>query len=458
MVLAENVIKGGTKLIITSGSKLVSTETLLIKDGATLNNSGTIIFKKNLSNETPGQNSIGSGIAEFSGTVNQTITGINQIQDIRINNPAGVTLGGQTLINGQLILDVGMVTLDIYDLMLGPLATIAGSPSALSMVIATPNGMLKKGFPTGYTGSFTFPVGDNTSTAEYSPVTLDFNVATTDVNDIGIAVVNDKFPDPAVNGNFLNRYWLVNCYCTNLNCTASFQYAPADVVGDESVLSCSRVGETTWTTYGLTNPVSHTLSAIGFTTGGFYTGVKSNTPPLDQQVKNVTLGNGTSNCYDAIHSLTIAGGGSTFLVKNGGSVTLVAGQRVTMLSGTTVKPGGYLHAFISANGSYCGAVPSMLATTSGEAETTGAEAFTKSSWIKIYPNPTADKVIVELVQTEQTEGASISIYNMQGARLLEKSFGHGTRFEFSLAEKPVGCYLFHVQSDGKSELAKVIKQ
>ncbi len=456
--LSETIITSGSKLIVASGTKLVTAGTLVIKDGGTLNNSGTVIFKQNLTNETPGENDLGSGLAEFSGIANQTITGVNHIQDLRIYNGAGVTLAGPTLVKGTLILDNGKVDLGSNDLRLGPLGVIGGTPSVLAMVIATGSGMLQKEFPVGYTGSFTFAVGDNTDTPEYSPATLIFSVANSVVNEIGITLVNARFDDPAINGNYLKRYWMFDWYGTAVNCDATFQYTAADVVGDESVLSCTRIGSPTWITYGLTNPVSHLLSATGLTSLSWYTGVRSNTAPVDNQVQNVTLENGMTSCYSAINHLTVAGGGKIFLVKNGASATLVAGGSVTLGYGTTVQPGGYLHAYITTNGNYCGAVPGMVATTAGENEQQGIEFSANGRWVRIYPNPTSDKVIVELEPNGMPSGASVSIYNMQGERLMTRSFGSGSKFEFSLNGKPVGCYLFHVVSGGKSEIAKVIKE
>ncbi len=72
---AENVITTGTTLKVLVGTTMVSIDNLVIKSGATLNNSGTFILKKNLTNENASPNNVGSGTVELSGTVSQNITG-----------------------------------------------------------------------------------------------------------------------------------------------------------------------------------------------------------------------------------------------------------------------------------------------------------------------------------------------------------------------------------------------
>lgn len=60
-----------------------------------------------------------------------------------------------------------------------------------------------------------------------------------------------------------------------------------------------------------------------------------------------------SLCYNAIESLTIAGDGNQFIVESGGNVNLIAGKSIFLKSGTSIKPGGRLHAWITTDGSYC---------------------------------------------------------------------------------------------------------
>ncbi|MCX6304310.1 MAG: T9SS type A sorting domain-containing protein [Bacteroidetes bacterium] len=421
---ADKVITSGTTFKVTAGTTVVSAENLVVKSGATLDNAGTLILKKGLTNEYATPNSIGSGTAEFSGTASQTISGQNIIQHLNTNNSAGVTIGGNTRVNGILTLTSG------------------------------------KEFPSGFTGTFSYPVGDDTGTPEYSPVTLTFSGGTFGSgNYAGVSLRNIVYPDPNITGNYLNRYWTISqSGITSFSCNASFQYVAADVSGTENKLSCTRVNPAPWVAYALTNAAAHQLTALGLGSFGSFTGVKTATPPANQELANITIPNGVSTCYDATQILTIAGSGNVFLVDNGGSVTLVAGSKVYMLAGAKVSSGGYLHGYITTNGTYCGAAFNpLVANTFLKEDELGVTPGVKNQFVKLYPNPTADIVIVELVGTDANTVASVTVYSMQGCQLLQKTMIGDAKLQFSLSGRPVGMYMVHVQSGERSEIAKVVK-
>jgi hypothetical protein len=457
--IAENVLTNGTILKGTAGTFMVSSTALDIKSGATLDNAGTLILKNNLTNENGSPNYIGTGTIEFSGTANQTISGQNIIQNLTVNNAAGVTIGDNTTVNGTLTLTNGTITLGSDNLLLGASATISGTPSASVMIIVTSTGELRKEFPAGFTGIFTFPVGDDNGTSEYSPVTLTFTGGTFAAgNYVGVSLKNEMYPDPNITGNFLNRYWnITQSGITNFNCNATFQYLSADVVGTENKLSCTKVNTLPWITYSPTNAISHILSANGIVAFGSYTGLKSTTTPLNQDLANVIIPNGVTTCYDAQQILTVAGNGTTFLVENGGNVTLVAGISILLLEGTTVNSGGYLHGYITTNGNYCGTMLNPLVANLVDEQTLGVETMVKNKFIKVYPNPTTDIVIVELIDAGSTDVANVTVYTMNGGKLYQKDFKGESKFQFSLAGKPVGIYMVHVQTGERSEIAKIIK-
>lgn len=72
--------------------------------------------------------------------------------------------------------------------------------------------------------------------------------------------------------------------------------------------------------------------------------------PQNLNLQGFKIVNGETACYGAYQTITLAGGSSTFQVQSGGNTTLIAGQKVSMLPGTTVQSGGHLWAYITTSG------------------------------------------------------------------------------------------------------------
>jgi hypothetical protein len=58
-------------------------------------------------------------------------------------------------------------------------------------------------------------------------------------------------------------------------------------------------------------------------------------------------------CFNSAGTVTIAGDGKQFTVEAGGHASIIAGENIILKDGTTIKPGGNLHAWISTDGIYC---------------------------------------------------------------------------------------------------------
>jgi len=242
---------------------------LYLTSGGTLNNVGTLVLLGNLTNN--GNASLGSGSVKFAGTSSQSVSGTNTFQNLEVNNTAGITIDGTTTVNGILTLTNGLVTLGTNNLLLGPSASIAGTPNANKMVVATGSGQLQKQFSGN--GTFSYPVGDNTGTAEYSPVSLSFTSGVYGSgNWAGVNLVNSPYPGSTV--SYLNRYWIVSSNgISGFNCNAQFNYvSPADVVGTESDIYCVRVAPLPSTDYNIANTTLHQLTANGLSSFGTFTG------------------------------------------------------------------------------------------------------------------------------------------------------------------------------------------
>ena len=169
-----------------------------------------------------------------------------------------------------------------------------------------------------------------------------------------------------------------------------------------------------------------------------------------------TVGNGQNQCFNAIHTITVAGTPTTFTVQSGGSATLVAGQNIIYLPGTIVESNGYMHGYIAPGGPYCGViVPPMVAVKSATEE---LQPVARTSFFRVYPNPTTGTFTLELNQESQAENASVEIYGIQGEHVFNTRLQGENKHVFTLEGKPSGCYFIRVICEDKAGTMKIIKQ
>jgi hypothetical protein len=292
-------ISSGGKMAIMAGSMMTSTNDMKVASGGTLDIQGTLILKKNLINEYATPNSIGTGTLELSGTTAQSVSGQNIIRNLVVNNTAGVSIGGNTRVDGTLTLTNGVVSLGTNNLTLGPIASVSGTPSASKMIAADGTGQLRKEFAS--TGSFTYPVGDVSVTPEYSPVTLAFTSGTFGSNNYaGVNLKDETYASSDITNNYLTRYWnLTQNNITGFNCNATFQYLVADVTGTESGISCVKVNPLPWEGYSAANTATHVLTANGINTFSTFTGASIHSATLKVFLEGLYAGSGTMNqAYD----------------------------------------------------------------------------------------------------------------------------------------------------------------
>jgi len=290
----QTTVNSGTTLRVSPGTTLVTVGTLIIQSGSTVNNQGTIILKSNLNNLNPSTNDIGTGTIVLNGTTLQTVNGSNTMGTLSINNASGAMLNGNTTINTALNLALGVIDIGPNNFVIGTVASITGSPSASSMVIADESGEFRKLF--SGTGSFTYPVGDNSGTNEYTPVTITFTAGSFNSSSYaGVKLTNSAHPTSS--GSYLNRYWTLSQ--SNIAAFVSniiFQYVTTDIVGAESQIYCARVEPSPTVYYDLANTTLHRLTANGVTAFGTFTGQMMSTDKtlnLTLYLEGLYIGSGT---------------------------------------------------------------------------------------------------------------------------------------------------------------------
>lgn len=164
------------------------------------------------------------------------------------------------------------------------------------------------------------------------------------------------------------------------------------------------------------------------------------------------VGQGEVSCENALHTITVAGSGSSYLVQNGGSATLIAGQKIRLLVGTHVFHGGYLHAYITHNGTYCCSIPGNKST-----EITHIPDVTQPpEGIRIYPNPNQGSFVLETNGQSGEIKTMVCIYDMTGKLILQEELPDRENHTISLNGHSRGIYFLRLSSGSRIETGKIV--
>ncbi len=179
-------------------------------------------------------------------------------------------------------------------------------------------------------------------------------------------------------------------------------------------------------------------------------------PPLPL---HVTLGNDTVAassvfCSSAIQTITVAGNGSSWLVVQGGSATLIAGQRILMLPGTTVEPGGYLDAHIVGPSGYC---PDASPVKSRENYSNAIPEFRTGNKLALFPNPTTGCFTILMAEGDHETEAEAEIIHSTGTWIKTIHLTPGKAVHADLEGMPAGLYLLRVPGNPAYKTTRIMK-
>jgi hypothetical protein len=172
-------------------------------------------------------------------------------------------------------------------------------------------------------------------------------------------------------------------------------------------------------------------------------------------LQNIVVANGTTVCYDALQTLNVAGGGTTFIVETGGSATMIAGHNICYQPGTLVQPGGYLHGYITTTGEYCSTMQSPVYENISNSRET--PSFSVHSLFNIYPNPTPGDFMLEYTGNDKPLQTTVEIYSMSGMKLTAGTYSSETRHMLSVSNLAPGIYFIHVITGKNAEVVKLVK-
>ncbi|MBP6978649.1 MAG: T9SS type A sorting domain-containing protein [Bacteroidales bacterium] len=199
------------------------------------------------------------------------------------------------------------------------------------------------------------------------------------------------------------------------------------------------------------------LSALASLEGNYY----------DLVLQNITINNLETFCYDALHNIHVAGNGTSVIVEEGGELFLIAGNNILLKTGFHAQSGSYFHGYISDAGCTAPFQPVTVPVTDNEQITyhnedqgkeTTTDELNRSDYLKIYPNPTTGKLIIELYSIVPQKSNTIWIFDRLGKRIHQQEVRRPGKTELDFTPYPDGIYLVRVLRGAKPELVKVVKQ
>jgi hypothetical protein len=168
-------------------------------------------------------------------------------------------------------------------------------------------------------------------------------------------------------------------------------------------------------------------------------------------LNGVVITPGQDICFEALQTITV-GGAEPFIVQNGASAYLVAGQNIIMLPGTQAQNGSYLHAWITTDGTYCNPPPAVLLATPEIVNENGRLAF------KVYPNPTPGICTLEILESEDFSTMLLEIYNILGENIVSAYLPSDKYYTIDLSKRNRGIYFIRLMIGDKVGVKKVIRQ
>src|SRR5258707_4885661 len=173
------------------------------------------------------------------------------------------------------------------------------------MIIASGGSEVKKAFAS--TGSFLFPIGDNTGALEYSPVTVDVTSGSFSSAYIGASVVDSKHPSNASSTDYITRYWNVTqTGITSCVATVTGTYVAADINGTEANTKAARLdgsfnqSTNPWVKYAVLGGNTLTATGVTITAGqvSAFTGITGSDPTAGIFRGGATICTGNSVSFD----------------------------------------------------------------------------------------------------------------------------------------------------------------
>ncbi len=143
----------------------------------------------------------------------------------------------------------------------------------------------------------------------------------------------------------------------------------------------------------------------------------------------------------------------------GGSVELIAGEKIRFLPGTRVMPGGYLHAYIDRTGQFCSG---LFAQMSDDHENENPKdldvdvAKHSERLFTIYPNPGRGLFTFDIASCLHGKDLTLEVLSSDGRLVARKLFRASELHQLNLAGHDKGMYILILRSAGNRTVERII--
>lgn len=177
-------------------------------------------------------------------------------------------------------------------------------------------------------------------------------------------------------------------------------------------------------------------------------------------LSNFAINDNQDECFGALQTITVAGGGSTVALNSGSSVNFIAGQSIRFLPGFHAKNGSYMDAHITQDATFCDIEDKSIIlaeyqqyidrkNSAESREVNGSEIN-----FKVFPNPSDGRFTIEL--SEEGSDSEVLIYNITGSEIAKFKTGDRLSLQVEIEGIEKGIYFIKVTNRGGEQLSRKI--
>jgi hypothetical protein len=253
-----------------------------------------VTFGRNLEIRNNWQNQVGaSGYLPGTGTVifnsasAQAIYGVTTFYKVNFAGGGSKTLHDSMTVINELLLNGGRVYLGTNNLFLDSNANTGGNPNANAMLVQNGSGRLIKRLKAGQP-VFNFPIGEETGTADYSPVSINITTGNFTANArLSVQVIDAVSNECSGANDYISRHWQFNSSgLSAFSVTVNARYVDADINGTEAAIVAKMARPSQTCLDGdLANTLTNTLRIVT----DFLTDLSGGEPALPEPLIQASL-------------------------------------------------------------------------------------------------------------------------------------------------------------------------